>query len=138
MFGGYFIGPGAGGQAELGGVIPQRLPRYLNSLWAQSLPPGSPYSSEAPSATAEWTENLGRPWAPPLLPPPGVRVKAALGMLANWRPQAVVADATVSSPLGEYLTKVLGPPTASVDGLIGWQLSSFVWPPATGELPANS
>ena len=127
MFGGYFIGPGAGGEAELGGVIPQRLPRYLNSLWAQSLPPGSPYSSEAPSATAEWTELLGRPWAPPLLPPPGVRAKAALAMLATWRPQAVVADATVSSPLGEYLTKVLGPPTASVDGLIGWQLAEMSW-----------
>ena len=128
MFGGYFIGPGAGGEAELGGVMPQRLPRYLNSLWAESLPPGSPYSSEAPSTTAEWTEILERPWAPPLLPPPGVRTKAALAILATWRPQAVVAEATASSLLGEYLTKVLGPPTVSVDGLIGWQLAGMSWP----------
>jgi hypothetical protein len=44
------------------------------------------------------------------------------------RPQAVVADATASSLLGEYLTKVLGPPTASADGLIGWQLAGMSWP----------
>jgi len=138
MFGGYFIGPGAGGEAELGALIPQRLPRYLNFLWAESLPPGSPYSSEAPTTPVEWTEILGRPWAPPLLPPPGVHARAALAMLASWRPQAVVADATLSSPLGEYLVKVLGPATVSVDGLIGWQLPASSWPPANGELPASS
>jgi hypothetical protein len=136
MLGGYFIGPGVGGEASLGGLIPQRLPRYLNSLWAESLPPGSPYSSAAPSTTAEWTELTGRPWAPPLLQP-GMHLKAALAVLASWRPQAVVADATVSSPLGEFLTKVLGPATVSVDGLIGWQLSASAWPPGNGELPGD-
>jgi hypothetical protein len=140
MMGGYFIGPGVGGEAQLGGLTPQRLPRYLNYLWAESLPPGSPYSSTAPLASAEWTESIGPPplleqlppGAPILLQPPPMHAKAALAVLASWRPQAVVADATVSSPLGEFLTEVLGPPTDSVDGLIGWQLSDFAWPTANG------
>jgi hypothetical protein len=143
MMGGYFIGPGVSGNAQIGGLTAQRLPRYLNYLWAESLPPGSPYRGASAEAIAEWTD-IG--WTPPLLeqwrPPlllqrPGVRAKAALAVLAAWRPQALVADATVSSPLGLYLTKVLGPPTVSVDGLIGWQLSAFAWPTPTGELLGN-
>jgi hypothetical protein len=117
MIGGYFLGPRSG-EVQLGGLITRRMPRYLNFLWAESVPPGSPYSSAAGTAISLWT---GRPGAPV---PPVVHVNAALAVLASWRPQAVVADATVSSPLGEYLAKLLGPPTVTVDSLIGWRLSA--------------
>jgi hypothetical protein len=145
MMGGYFIGPGVGGKAQLGGLTPQRLPRYLNYLWGESLPPGSPYGSAAPTDITDWTDSTGPPpllepfppGAPILLQRPPLRAKAALTVLASWRPQAVVADATATSPLGLFLTNVLGPPTISVDGLIGWQLSAFAWPPSSSQLLGN-
>jgi hypothetical protein len=60
----------------------------------------------------------------------------ALAELAKWRPQAVIADAMPSSPLGLYLTQVLGPPSILVDDLIAWRLS--VEPPAAVVPPQHS
>ncbi len=127
MIGGYFLGPGAGGNAHLGGVMPNRKADYLNFLWAEGVPAASPYASEAAIALHEWVESPGGPGKPPKLNDwPVMHAGAALAQLAAWRPQAVVADATVSSPLGEFLAKVLGPPTVTVDDLIGWRLAPGV------------
>ncbi len=124
MIGGYFLGPGAGGNAHLGGVTPNRKADYLNYLWAEGVPVASPYASEAAIALNEWVESPGGPGKPPKVNDwPVMHAGAALAQLAIWRPQAVVADATVTSPLGEFLAKVLGPPTVTVDDLIGWRLA---------------
>jgi len=132
MIGGYFIGPKSG-EAQLGRLITRRAPIYLNYLWAQGVPPGSPYSNAARGALAQWTRLDRQPDAPQALARSVVHVKPALAVLASWRPQAVVADAAVSSPLGEYLARLIGPPTVTVDGLIGWRLSGTL-PPGTSEL----
>jgi hypothetical protein len=99
------------------------MPAYLNYLWAESVPPGSPYSGFADEALALWTDNpkTGTP-----LPRPkhALHAKDALTALAGWRPQAVVADARARSPLGRYLASVLGHPTVRVGGLIGWRISA--------------
>jgi hypothetical protein len=137
MVGGYFIGPGIGGKAHLGGLTPQRVPTYLNYLWARNVPRGSPYRRTACFALKEWKVITTHPGAPPPLHPPVVHPRPALAVLARWRPQAVVADATVSSPLGVYLTELFGPPTATVDGLIGWRLSASAWLLGNGELHGN-
>ncbi len=121
MIGGYFLGPGAGGKAHLDGRMPTRKIAYLNLLWAQGVPPGSPFAATAAAARGDWTHNERQGAAPLEHHWPVVHARAALAQFAAWQPQAVVADATVSSPLGEYLAKILGPPTVTVDGLIGWR-----------------
>jgi hypothetical protein len=126
MIGGYFIGLRAG-QAQLGGLM-RRTPKYLNYLWAESVPAGSPYRSAAATALVPWT-GASRRSAPSSWPV--VHAKRALGALAFWQPRAVVADATASSPLGEYLRKLLGRPTVRVDGLIGWRVTRPLADPAS-------
>jgi hypothetical protein len=128
MVGGYFIGPGKGGQAHLGGLGPtlRRTPEYLNYLWAQGVPPGSPYIGDAGLANFQWVGAADGVRPPGKRPRPIVHTPVAIAELASWRPQAVVADATASSPLGEYLAKILGPPSVQVDGLIGWRVSGDV------------
>ncbi len=119
MTGGYFIGPGKGGQAHVDGKIRRHIPEYLNYLWAAGLPPGSPYIGAARMANLRTAGATRRARAPAA--PSQSEVHAEL---ARWRPQAVVADARVSSPLGQYLATLLGPPSVRVDDLIGWRLSS--------------
>ena len=126
LIGGYFLGHRTGAATEFSGLLTRRMPTYLNYLWAASVPPGTPL--------AQWTGPDWRPGDPPTLPRPVVHVRPALAVLASWRPQAVVAAATATSPLGEYLVKLLGPPSATVDGLIGWQLSAYSWPRDSGTL----
>jgi hypothetical protein len=124
--GGYFLGPGTGGRARLDGLEPNRKIQYFNYLWAQGVPPGSPYHRTAAVALGQWlwsaSPEEGRPPTPNNWPV--VHPMAALAQLAIWRPQAVIADATANSPLGQYLAKVLGPPMVTVDDLIGWRLSA--------------
>ncbi|HUC26396.1 MAG TPA: hypothetical protein VMA73_27145 [Streptosporangiaceae bacterium] len=117
----YFVGPKP---AHLSRLM-RRTPPYLNSLWAEGVPPGSPYSTTAGTALAEWKQTAERQRVSPLSVVPA---KTALAMLARWRPRAVVADTPASSPLGEYLTKLLGPPTVTVDGLIGWRITALPAP----------
>jgi hypothetical protein len=126
MIGGYFIGPHGAGTAV--GLTSRRMPAYLNYLWAQSVPPGGPYSGAASTAYNQWAGAIRRTLTPRAPIQPVVHVAAALTGLASWRPQAVVADATATSPLGLYLTRLLGPPTVSVDDVIGWQLTGISWP----------
>jgi hypothetical protein len=119
MVGGYFIGPGVGGKARLGPQVPRRIPLYLNYLWAKGVPGTSPFRGEAGIAYGQWT---GEHW-------PAVGTPVALSELASWRPQAVVADAKASSPLGRYLAQLLGPPTIRVDGLIAWRVGAVTGQP---------
>jgi len=125
MIGGYFIGARPGSTTARAGLMTHRFPAYLNYLWAEGVPPGSPYSFLAAPAIAQWTERPGLTGKPVPAQRAIVHVHAALTVLASWRPQAVVADATATSPLGEYLTKVLGPPTVTVDALICWRITAL-------------
>lgn len=119
MTGGYFIGPGVDGKARLGPQIPRRIPLYLNYMWSEGVPHTSPYRGEAGIAYGQWT---GTGW-------PAVHAPAALLELAVWRPDAVVADAKASSPLGRYLAQLLGPPAIRIDGLIAWRVGGAAGPP---------
>jgi hypothetical protein len=114
MIGGYFVGPGKGGKARLGPQMSQRLPEYLNYLWSEGVPHGSPYQAEAHIALGEWTGLTEQGWAAP-------HASAARAVLATLRPQVVIADAKVSSALGKYLVQLLGPPSIRVDDLTAWR-----------------
>jgi hypothetical protein len=101
MIGGYFIGPRADGQAATDGAGTPSADLYLNSLWTR---PGDRVTvteslQQASNSAAELHTQL--------------TVTGAA---------AVVADASASSALGEYLTRVLGPPTVREGAVLGWRL----------------
>jgi len=117
MIGGYFIGPGQGRQAYINGAGVKPTAWYLDQLWAAGLPPASPFVTAArladlPTATAAGPA--------PLPAGPGPAQLAA--DLGSWQPNAVVADAAPRSPLGLYLTHLLGRPTAQSVSVVGWRL----------------
>jgi hypothetical protein len=134
MTGGYFIGVGIDGQARLGPQLSRRLPEYLDYLWSESVPASSAYAAEAHIANGQWTKLSEEGWVPPHRP-------VALAEMATWRPQAVVADAKASSPLGRYLIMLLGPPPLRVDGLIAWRnpvLTGYQAPPGLRSAPRHT
>jgi hypothetical protein len=134
MIGGYFVGPGKGGQARLGPQMSPRLPEYLNYLWSEGVPRGSPYRAQAGIASGEWRGLIEQGWSVP-------HPSAALAAMASWRPQTIVANARISSALGKYLVKLLGPPTVQVADLIAWKNPVFTGtgaPPGQEPAPQRS
>jgi hypothetical protein len=103
MVGGYFIGPSWDGEAYSGGPGLDKVPQYLNLLWA-AVPPllvnaaGVQTTMEVQSvtATAAWIHGSGV--------------------------SAVIAVTGVESPLATYLTKILGPPAAESGEVLGWHV----------------
>ncbi len=134
MIGGYFVGPGKGGQARLGPQMSPRLPEYLNYLWSEGVPTSSPYRAQARIAFGEWRGLNEQGWSVPHAP-------AALAAMASWRPQTVVADAKITSALGKYLVKLLGPPSVREAGLIAWLnpvFTGYQAPSGQGAAPQRS
>jgi hypothetical protein len=105
MFGGYFMGPGRDGQAATDGTGLPSGGLYLNRLWTQS----------AGGAAAAAARRAGWPATA------GAQMRA---QLAAWHPAAVVAVTGERSALGRFLTGLLGPPTVSTGGVLGWRLDA--------------
>ena len=91
LIGGYFTGPGPGGQAYIGGAGVSPSAQYLNVLWAGGVSPQVPSRAEME------------------------------GQLASWRPAAVVAVTGPGSALGKYLIGLLGPPSARHGAVLAWR-----------------
>ena len=117
MVGGYFIGPGAGGQAYIGGTGVSPVAWYLDQLWASGLPGTSPFAAAALGAGLPVAIPGGGP-APIGKAPPPAQVRAAL---AAWHPAAVIAVTAASSPLAAYLVHLLGPPTVQSGTVLAWR-----------------
>jgi hypothetical protein len=117
IVGGYFIGPGAGGQAYIGGTGINPVAWYLDQLWASGLPGTSPFAAAALGAGLPVAIPGGGP-APTGQAPPIAQVRAAL---AAWHPAAVVAVTAASSPLAGYLVRLLGPPTVQSGIVLAWR-----------------
>ncbi len=116
LVGGYFIGPGAGGQAYIGGNGVSPTAWYLDQLWAAGLPSASTFAGAALAA--------GLPVATPSGPASVSKVPALSQVradLAAWHPAAVVAVTAASSPLASYLVMLLGPPTIQSGTVIAWR-----------------
>ncbi|HEX9066420.1 MAG TPA: hypothetical protein VF843_15030, partial [Streptosporangiaceae bacterium] len=116
LVGGYFIGPGAGGQAYIGGFGVTATAWYLDRLWAAGLPPSSAFAPDAAAA--------GLPVASPAGPasagtvPPAAQIGADL---ASWHPAAVIAVTSPDSPLASYLVAKFGPPSVQVRDVLAWR-----------------
>jgi hypothetical protein len=117
VVGGYFIGPGAGGQAYIGGTGLSPVGWYLNQLWASGLPGTSPFAAAALGAGLPVAIPGGGP-APTAKPPPVAQVRAAL---AAWHPAAIVAVTAPSSPLAAYLVHLFGPPAVQSGTVLAWR-----------------
>src|SRR5258708_6430474 len=116
LVGGYFTGPGAGGQAYIGGTGVSPVAWYFDRLWAAGLRPASPFAVAAAAAA--------RPPAGQAGPTPVGDVPALAQVradLAAWHPAAVVAVTAASSPLASYLAALLGPPTIRSGMVIAWR-----------------
>lgn len=117
MVGGYFIGPGAGGQAYIGGTGLNPVAWFLDQLWASGLPGTSPFAAAALGAGLPVSVHGGGPVAVRPVPPPA-QLRAAL---AAWHPAAVVAVTAASSPLAAYLVHLLGPPAVQSGTVLAWR-----------------
>jgi hypothetical protein len=54
-------------------------------------------------------------------PPTAAQIRADV---SAWKPAAVVAVTTPSSPLGKFLVKLFGPPTTRIGQMLGWRVLS--------------
>jgi len=116
IVGGYFIGPGAGGQAYIGGTGVSATAWYLDQLWAAGLPQDSPFAGAALAAGLA-IAGPGGPAAVRDVP----QLSQVRADLAAWHPAAVVAVTAASSPLASYLVALLGPPTIQSGMVIAWR-----------------
>jgi len=116
MVGGYFIGPGAGGQAYIGGNGVSPTSWYLDRLWASGLPRTSPFAGVAGAAGLATASPAG----PASVGQAPSRAKV-LADLVSWSPAAIVAVTAAGSPLASYLVKLFGPPSVQSGTVIAWR-----------------
>jgi len=116
LVGGYFIGPGAGGQAYIGGTGVSPTSWYLDRLWAAGLPRTSPFASAAGAAGLPIAGPTGPASVDQAPTPSQVRTD-----LASWSPAAIVAVTAAGSPLARYLVMLLGPPSVQSGTVIAWR-----------------
>jgi hypothetical protein len=114
MVGGYFMGPAWNGRVYIDGDGTPVAGLYLNQLWALSTPsiPSDLSAQLPPSASV----SSGR-----YVPVASVTDTAMLAQLDAWHPAAVVAVTTAGSPLGKYLTVLLGHPSVVSGDVIAWR-----------------
>jgi hypothetical protein len=91
LIGGYYTGPGPGGQAYIGGGGTPVASQYLNILWSGGTMPQAPSRAEVAS------------------------------QLAQWDPAAVLAVTGPHSRLGTYLIGLLGPPATQHGDILAWR-----------------
>jgi hypothetical protein len=104
LVGGYYMGPTWGGQAATDGNGLSSEAMYLNQLWAQS--------AHVPVTTVATLPVNG-------IYPDALQMRA---QLRGWKVSAVVAVTRPASPLGRYLTALLGPPAARSGQVLGWHV----------------
>jgi hypothetical protein len=107
LVGGYFMGPTWTGQAATDGNGLSAEAMYLNQLWAESA--GVTVSSLATLPVNQ-------------IYPDHTQMRA---QFRGWKISALVADTTLSSPFGRYLTGLLGPPTVTAGQVLGWRLPQY-------------
>ena len=104
MVGGYFMGPTWSGRAATDGNGLSSEAMYLNQLWAKS-------AGVTVSSVATLPVNG--------LYPDDTQMRA---QFRGWGISALVADTSLRSPFGHYLTGLLGPPTVQAGQVLGWRL----------------
>jgi hypothetical protein len=104
MIGGYFMGPTWSGRAATDGNGLSSEAMYLNQLWAES-------AGVKVSSVATLPVNG--------IYPDAVQMRA---QFRGWGISALVADTSLSSPFGHYLTGLLGKPAVTAGRVAAWRL----------------
>jgi hypothetical protein len=104
LVGGYYMGPTWSGQARTDGNGLSSEAMYLNQLWAQS--------ARFPVARVATLPANG-------IYPDALQMRA---QLRGWKVSAVVAVTGPGSPLGRYLTALLGPPAERTGQVLAWRI----------------
>ena len=104
IVGGYYMGPTWAGPAATDGNGLSSEAMYLNQLWAQSAG-----VSVARVATLPVNQ----------IYPDATQMRA---QFRGWDISAIVADTSLSSAFGHYLTGLLGQPTVQAGQVLGWRL----------------
>ena len=104
IVGGYYMGPTWSGQAATDGNGLSSEAMYLNQLWAQS-------AGVSVGALATLPVNG--------IYPDDAQMRA---QFKGWGVSAVIADTSLNSALGHFLTGLLGRPTARAGQVLGWRL----------------
>jgi hypothetical protein len=115
LVGGYFMGPGPHGRGYIDGTGTPPAGLYLNALWIFS-------QQGLPWALAAAAPPDARPGVPGYLPVKPVTYAKMLEQIRAWRVSAVVAVAKPGSPLGRYLTVLLGPPAVVTGDVTAWRI----------------
>ena len=110
LVGGYFIGPAWNGRSYIDGSGLPAAARYLNLIWACS-PADLPVTVKAqvPAGACQATSVKS-------VSPAKMR-----DQIKAWRVSAVVAVTTPGSLLDQYLTSLLGQPSAVTSDVIAWR-----------------
>jgi hypothetical protein len=112
LVGGYFMGPDADGHAYTDGSGLPQAGRYLNFLWAESK--GLPTSLSGGVPPSAYPKSRG------YVPVAAVSNARMRAQIAAWHVTAVVAVAVRNSVLADYLTGLLGPPSAVAGDVMAW------------------
>jgi hypothetical protein len=107
MVGGYYMGPAWNGHAYIDGDGTPAAGQYLNALWqlSDNTIPAALYAQLPPTAAAK-----------------AVTDTQLRAQLQAWHLSAVVAVSTLNSPLGQYLTVLLGRPAVATTDVLAWKL----------------
>jgi hypothetical protein len=113
--GGYFMGPAWNGHAYIDGDGTPPAGLYLNAMWtlSRSAIPVSLSAQLPPDAQA----GAGK-----VIPVKAVTDSQMRAQLAAWHLTAVVAVTTPGSPLGRYLTAILGHPAVHAGDVLAWHV----------------
>jgi hypothetical protein len=114
LVGGYFMGPDRNGHASTDGNGTPQAGRYLNYLWA-----GSAAALPEPLAAGIPASAYSRSGS--LVPVKAVSLQQMRAQIAAWQVAAVVAVTARNSVLGDYLTALLGPPSAVTGDVLAWR-----------------
>ncbi len=106
LVGGYYMGPTWTGQAATDGNGLSSEAMYLNQLWAKS--------AHADVAAVATLPAYG-------IYPDALQMRA---QLRGWKVSAVVAVTSPGSPLGRYLTGLLGRPAEQAGQVLGWRVKA--------------
>jgi hypothetical protein len=116
LVGGYFMGPARNGHAYTDGAGLSQAAKYLNFLWAS---PGN----ELPASLSAGVPASAHPNSRSYVAVRAVTDKQMIAQIAAWHVTAVVAVANRTSFLANYLTSLLGPPSAVSGDVIAWRTS---------------
>ncbi len=114
LVGGYFMGPAWNGRGYIDGNGTPAAGLYLNAMWTRS-------QAGLPKALAAGVPANAYQGSPGNVQVKVVTDRKMREQIRAWRVSAVIAVVRPDSPLGQYLTALLGRPAAAAGDVLAWR-----------------